>query len=135
MPEIERADIVETEDMVGVAVCDQKPIEPLNPLTKCLLSKVRRDIDQQRVRTVLDQQSSTQTSIARIIRSTGVAFAPDHGDAHRGSCSEECQFHATDRRASSRGISLLGSKLTIQRDKLHAQVGEQPVKEILFLAR
>jgi hypothetical protein len=52
MPEIDRAHVVETEDVIGVAVRDQQGIEPVDLFAQRLLAKIGRNIDDHATLTV-----------------------------------------------------------------------------------
>jgi hypothetical protein len=78
LPEIYRADIIEPEDVIGVAVRDQQRIDPVDLFPESLLPEVGGYIDDQTLIIILDHESGAQPFIARIARSTDMTGAPDH---------------------------------------------------------
>ena len=77
MTKIQRSDIVEAEDVIGVTVSHQHSVEMLQPLSQGLLAKVSRGINDDGLAGVFDEDRYAQALITRIGRSAGLAIAPD----------------------------------------------------------
>ena len=58
-PKIERANIVETENMVGVAMRDQDGVKTLQSISQGLLAKVGRSVNQNRLAGMFDENGDS----------------------------------------------------------------------------
>jgi len=67
MPKIQRANVVETKDMIGVTVCNENCVKVSQANLQSLLAKVARSVDDNRLAGVLDQNGNAQSLITRII--------------------------------------------------------------------
>jgi hypothetical protein len=74
---IQRPNIVEAENVVGVTMRYQDRIEMLQSLTQGLLTKVSRSIDNYGLTRVFDEDRYAQTLITWIVRGAGLAIACD----------------------------------------------------------
>ncbi len=74
---VERPDVVEAEDVIGVTVRYQDCVEAFQAVAQCLLAKVGRGIDEYDFARVFDDDGNSQTFIARIVRGAGLAFTTD----------------------------------------------------------
>src|SRR5438132_759428 len=80
---VERANIVQSENVIGVAVCDQDRVEMLQAMTQSLLAKVGGSIDDDCLAAVLDQNRDAQTFDTRIVGDACLAIAGGRGDFRR----------------------------------------------------
>src|SRR5215813_8392839 len=55
-PEIDRANVVEAEDVVDMAMCDQQRVEPVDLFAQRLLAKIGRNIDDHATLDVFDSR-------------------------------------------------------------------------------
>src|SRR5262245_13182664 len=92
-PEIDRANVVEAEDVVCVAMRNQQRVEPVDLFAQRLLAKISRDIDHHATPVIFYHQAGAQTLVARIVRPANFTIAPDHRHADRRPCSEESDSH------------------------------------------
>src|SRR5215203_290794 len=74
---IERANIVEPENMVNMTMRDQNRVEIINARAQRLLAKIYRGINENFPSGVLDKYRNAQAFIARIVRKTSFAIASD----------------------------------------------------------
>ena len=87
---VEAADVVQPEDVIGVAVREEDRIDALDAGGQRLLPEVRRRVDEDRgVTGNIDVDRGAQTRVSRIGRAADVAGAADHRHAGRGSGTEE----------------------------------------------
>ena len=77
MPKVERANVVEAEDVIGVAMRDEHSVEPLQSLSQGLLAEIRRGVNEDGLPRVLYEDGDAQTLVARISGSAGLALASD----------------------------------------------------------
>jgi len=89
MTKVERPNVVEPKDVIGVTVRDQHGVEMLQSITQSLLAKVSRGIDDHGLPGVFDQDRDAQTLVPRIVRSAGLAVAGDRRHASRCAGAEE----------------------------------------------
>ena len=78
MAEVQGADIIESEDVIGVAMCDQQSVELIDLFPQCLLPKVGGDVYDEPPIVILDHEPGTQPFIARIAGFTDITGATDH---------------------------------------------------------
>src|SRR6185369_2966937 len=90
---VKRANVVETEDVIGVTVRNQHRIEMFQTSAERLLPKISGSIDDDRLPGVLDQDRDTQTLVARIVRRAGFAVTRNRRNARGCAGAEEGQFH------------------------------------------
>src|SRR2546423_2464118 len=81
--EVQGAYVVESEDVVGVAVRDENGVEVLDVLTKRLLPEIGRRVNEYRLAVVLDEHGDAQAFVARVVRRARLALAADGGHAGR----------------------------------------------------
>src|SRR2546423_18862 len=77
------ADVLESSDVVGVAVRDEHGVEVLDALTKRLLPEIGRRVNEYRLAVVLDEHGDAQAFVARVVRRARLALAADGGHAGR----------------------------------------------------
>jgi hypothetical protein len=92
---IERAQVVEARDMIGVRVCQQHTIEPAQPDRQRLLAQIRPGVEQERQARHLEQRRRAQTLIMLIRRRTDGAAAANHWYAHGCASPKQGQSHNT----------------------------------------
>src|SRR5205085_12182199 len=78
---VERPDVVKTEDVIGMTVCDENGVEPFDLLPQRLLAEIRRRINEHRLPAMFDENGDAQTLIAWINRRARLALAADRGHA------------------------------------------------------
>src|SRR5882724_11296792 len=81
---VERANVVEAENEIGVGVREEDGVEPLKADAKGLLAKVRRCVNYDVLAIAREKQGRAETVVARIFRSANAAIAAERRDAHRG---------------------------------------------------
>ena len=84
LAKVERADVVETHDVIGVGMGKQDGVKVRDGGAEGLLSKIGRGVDEDRTAVVLDPDRGPQSLIARVGGSAYVAVAPDGGNANAG---------------------------------------------------
>jgi hypothetical protein len=89
MSEIQRSDVVESKDVIDVAMGQHHCIEVVNSGPKSLLPEIYRGVDEDFLPRVLDESRDSQSLVSRILGKTGLTLAPYRGHASRSSCSEE----------------------------------------------
>src|SRR5689334_6651565 len=88
---VERANVVEAEDVIGVTVGDQNGVETFESEAQRLLAKIGGGIDEDGLARVFDDHRNAQTFVARIVRGTGLTLATNRRHAGRRSCTEESE--------------------------------------------
>src|SRR5581483_1845470 len=81
--EAERAQVVEAQDVIGVAVGVEHGVERADAFADGLLAEVGRGVDEHGVAIELHQHRGTRAPVARIAGGAHGAAAADGGDAHR----------------------------------------------------
>src|SRR2546428_1120582 len=89
MTKVERTNVVEAKDVVGMTVRDQHGVEMLQTITQSLLAKVSRGIDDHGLPGMFDQYRDAQPLIPRIVGGAGLAVAGDRRHASRCAGAEE----------------------------------------------
>ena len=84
MADVEGANVVEAEDVVGVAVGEQDGIEAVEADAEGLLAEVRRGVDHDVLSVAREQQGRAQAIVVRIFRGANGALASQGGHAHGG---------------------------------------------------
>jgi hypothetical protein len=87
--EIQRANIVQPEDVVDVAMGYKDGVEPLYLRPQCLLAKIDRGVDEDLGIAVFDQDRNAQPLITRVFRQARLAVACDGWDAGGSSGTEK----------------------------------------------
>src|SRR5919205_789687 len=80
--------VVEAEDVVGVAVCDEHRVKVFEADAQRLLPEVGRRVDENLLAPVFDQHGDAQTLVARVVRSARLAPAADGRHARRSARAE-----------------------------------------------
>src|SRR5882757_108813 len=80
---IERANVVESENVIGMGVREEDSVKTLEADAKGLLAKVRRRVNDDVLAIAREKQGRAETIVARIFRSANAATAAERGDAHR----------------------------------------------------
>src|SRR4051794_11466394 len=93
LPEIERADVVEAHEVIGVGVREEDEVEPWDRELQELQAKVGTRVDEEVLAGVLDLDGLAQSFVARVGRRADVARASDYGDAGGCSAAEESDAH------------------------------------------
>jgi len=94
---IERANIVEPENVVGVAVGKQNGVNTVEPDAKSLLAKIRRRIDDDVLAIAGNQKRRAKAIVVGIIRMANAAGASKRGHAHGRSGAENGYFEWSGR--------------------------------------
>ena len=95
MPEIEGPNVVQPEDVIGVAMRDEHRVYFFNPRAQSLLPEICRNIHQQLLARVFDQQARAQPLIARISGTARRAMTANHRHANRSPSSEKGELHCS----------------------------------------
>lgn len=90
---IEGSNVVESEYVIDVTMCDENGINALDLCPECLLSKIRRGVDKEDLVIVFDQDRDAQAFVARILGETRLTIAGDRRNPCRCACTEESEFH------------------------------------------
>ncbi len=110
---VEAPDIVQPEDVIGVAVREEDRIDALDAGGERLLPEVRRSVDEDRgVTGHIEVDRRAQTRVSRIGRAAHVAGAADHGHAGRGPGTEERDAAGNSGHPSTPLASLMSLRVT-----------------------
>lgn len=90
---IERANVVEAEHMIDVAMCYENSVEMTNTGPERLLTEIDRRIDEDLFIAVLDQYRNPQPLVTRVVGQTRLTIARDRGHTSGSSGSEKCELH------------------------------------------
>src|SRR5712691_58753 len=82
LPDIEWANVIKPENMVGMSMRQQDRIEAVDAGAQCLLAEIRRGIDDHVLPVAREQQGRAEPFIPRIIRTANAAVAAQRGNAH-----------------------------------------------------
>src|SRR5882724_1548692 len=80
---VERANIVESENMISMGVREEDSIKALEADAKGLLAKVRRRVNYDVLAIAREKHGRAETIVARIFRSAYAAIAAERRNAHR----------------------------------------------------
>jgi len=146
LADVERANVIEPENVVGMTVRQQYSVEAFQSDPQGLLTEVRRSVNQHVPAAAGDQHRGTQPLIARIVRLAHAARASERGDAHGSTRSKDRDFYRSGRHVESNdtnryaepgrpprflragfGLSFggLGSNRLIDLEKGHLQFAEE----------
>ncbi len=89
LTDVEGANVVEAEDVVGVGVGEQNGVEAIEANTQCLLAKVGRGVDHYVFSVAREQQGRTQPIVVGVLRGADAAMASERGHAHGGAAGAE----------------------------------------------
>src|SRR5882762_2691367 len=92
LTDIERANVIKTEDVVGMAMREQNGVEAFESNAEGLLAEVRRRINHDVLAAAGDQYGRTQPLIVRIIRLAHAAGAAERGNTHGRAGAENGDF-------------------------------------------
>ncbi len=90
---IEPADIVETENMVGMGVGNEHGIHAAHAKSQHLIAEIRRGINDDMLAGGLYVDTGSPALVARIIGPADRAGAPDGGNTGRSARAQESDFH------------------------------------------
>ncbi len=85
---VERAQIIQAQDVVGVGVGVENGVDMLDAVMECLVAEIRTAIDENSFFAQAKENRRTQPFVPRIAGSTYFAAAADHGNAGAGSGAE-----------------------------------------------
>jgi hypothetical protein len=88
LPEIKRADIVQSHDMVRVRMREQNSIHPFDPRAQCLLTQIGGGVYQDAMTPILHQDRGPEPVIARVVGRAHRAVASDGRDADASARTE-----------------------------------------------
>lgn len=77
MTKIQRANIVEAENMIRVTVSDQDCVEVLQANSQSLLPKIARRVNDNCLAGVFDEHRNPETFVTRVVRGASFAIAGD----------------------------------------------------------
>ena len=80
-------------DRLTGKLIDEHGVKPLQSIAQCLLSEIRRRINEHGLAAVLNENGNPQSLVARVIRGAGLTFTADRGNARRCTGAEKSQFH------------------------------------------
>ena len=84
---IECSHIIQTGNVVGVAVGEQYGVDVSHPFAQHLLAEVGAGVDDYAHSIHLYHRRGAESLVASIVRAADLASAPDNGYALRGSCA------------------------------------------------
>src|SRR6185369_3367051 len=93
LPEIERADVVEPHDVIGVRMRVEEEVEPRDRRAQQLQAQIRRGVDQEVLPVRLDLHRLPQPLVARIVRRADGTMATDDRNAGGSAGAEERDDH------------------------------------------
>ncbi len=91
--EIQRANVVEPENVIDMAMRNKNRIEASDFCAKRLLAKIYRRIDKNYFIAMLDKDRDSESFVTRIVGKTRFAITCDRGNTSRCACSEKSEFH------------------------------------------
>ena len=89
---IEAAEIVQTEDVVGMGVRNEDGLKVSETGAESLETELGGRVDEDVLPVDVEQSTGTITLITRVEAGADGTVAGDHGDALTGAGAEECQF-------------------------------------------
>jgi hypothetical protein len=81
--DVERANVIEPEDVVGMPVGQQHGIETLDPRAKSLLPKIGRGVYDRVLPVSREEKRRPRPVVVGILRTAHAAVAAESGHAHR----------------------------------------------------
>jgi len=79
---VERPNVVESENVIGVSVREEDGIEPLKANAKGLLAKIGRGVNNDVLTLAGEQQRRAEAVVTRVCRSANTAMTAERRDAH-----------------------------------------------------
>src|SRR5262249_5756835 len=113
--------VVQPKTMIGMRMGEEDCGYMLEPDAKRLLAKIRRSVYENILAVVFDQDRSTETLIARVIRQTGVALAAHRRDADRCARAQKTDLHRARETATNcirRSASMFSRRTSSSRVRL-----------------
>ena len=95
LADVERANVVEAEDVVGVAVGEQDGVEAIEADAEGLLAEIGCGVDDDVLAVARKQEGGAQAVIVRIFRGADAAIACERGHAHGGAGAEYGDFYGS----------------------------------------
>ena len=90
---IQGPNVVQSKNMIDVAMCYQHGVKPIDLSPESLLPKINRSIDKNFLMVMLDQDGDAEAFVTRIVGQTGLAVASYRRNAGGGACTEEGELH------------------------------------------
>src|SRR6266545_259739 len=90
---VKRANVIESKDVVGVAMRHQDRVKTLQSIKQSLLAKVSRSVHDHSLPGMFDQHRHPQAFVPRIFRGAGFAIASDRRNTSGCAGAKEGQFH------------------------------------------
>ena len=97
LADVERANVVEPEDVVGVVVGEEDGVEAIEADAEGLLAKVGRGVDDDVLAVARKEEGGAEAVIVRILRGADTAVAGERGDAHGSAGAEDGDFYGSGR--------------------------------------
>ena len=104
LAEIEGADVVEAEDVVGVAVSEEDGVEFGDADAEGLVTEIGRGVDDDVFVIETDPDGGAEALIARVVRGADVSIAADGWDADTGAGAEDGEGGEAQFGSSGMGI-------------------------------
>jgi hypothetical protein len=89
MPEVLGANVIETKNVIRMAVCNQDCVEMSETNSESLLSEIAGGVNDDCLPGVLNQDRHAQTLVTRIVRRARFAIASDGRNARRCAGAEK----------------------------------------------
>jgi hypothetical protein len=95
LPDVERPNIVEPEDVVGVVVGEENGVEAIEADAEGLLAKIGRGVDDDVLAVARKEEGGAETVIVRVFGGADATVAGERGDAHGGAGAEYGDFYGS----------------------------------------
>jgi len=105
LPNIERPNIVESQNVVGVAVGEEDGVEAIEADAEGLLAEIRSGVDDDVLAVAREKQGRAQAIIVGIGGGADAALARERGNAHGGTGAEDGEFDGSARHVPEEIVS------------------------------
>ena len=93
LADVERANIVEAHDVIGVPVRQQNRVQPIHSRAQRLLAKIGSRVDHHVLSAARKQQGRAQSLVVRVARAAHPAMASRRRHAHGGAGAQHRKFY------------------------------------------
>jgi hypothetical protein len=111
----EPADIIKTENMIGMRMGYENRINPLHAERQHLIAQIRRSIKQQGLPASLNIQTAAVAFIFGVIRLTDSTTASNHWNTMRSTRTEKRDFH--DNRLTSKALDCTSNLMWVRQGR------------------
>ena len=95
LADVERPNVVETQDVVGMAVGEQDGVEAVEPGAQGLLAEVGSGVDDDVLIVAREKQGRAQTIVAGVFGTADAAVTAESGHAHGGPGAKDGDFYGS----------------------------------------